>query len=103
LAAGGAGEFVPAGAAGVAGADVGAVSPDDFAPGSDGADSGFASFEGFPSPDDFGLALPYPSAYQPPPLKEIAGAEITRLRLPPQWGHPVISASENFWRFSVWR
>jgi hypothetical protein len=50
-----------------------------------------------------GFALPYPSAYQPPPLKLIAGAEITRSSEPPQKGQTVISASENFWIFSVWR
>lgn len=48
------------------------------------------------SAEDFGLALPYPSAYQPPPLKAMAGAEITRSMGPPQWGHVVISGSENF-------
>jgi hypothetical protein len=42
------------------------------------------------------LALPYPSANQPPPLKEIAGAETTRSSEPPQCGHSVISGSENF-------
>ena len=39
---------------------------------------------GLLSPDllslDLGLGLPYPSAYQPPPLKLTAGAEITRSR-----------------------
>jgi hypothetical protein len=34
--------------------------------------------------EDLGLALPYPSAYQPPPLKEMAGAERTRSMCPPQ-------------------
>jgi hypothetical protein len=53
--------------------------------------------------EDFGLALPYPSAYHPPPLKETAGAERTRSSLPAQWGQTVISGSENFWIFSVWR
>ena len=31
-----------------------------------------------------GLAEAYPSAYQPPPLKAIAGAETTRCSVPPQ-------------------
>ena len=48
-----------------------------------------------------GFFEPYPSANQPPPLNCIAGAEITRSSLPPQCGHTVISASENFWIFSV--
>ena len=48
------------------------------------------------SPDDFGFALPYPSAYHPPPLKLIAGAEITRSSFSPQCGQAVISGSENF-------
>jgi len=52
--------------------------------------------------DADGLALPYPSAYQPPPLKAIAGAEMTRSSRPPQCGQTVISVSENFWIFSVW-
>ena len=43
-----------------------------------------------------GLAEAYPSAYQPPPLKAIAGAETTRSSVPPQWGQIVISGSENF-------
>ena len=43
-----------------------------------------------------GLALPYPSANQPPPLKEMAGAETTRSNGPPQSGHSVISGSEYF-------
>jgi hypothetical protein len=34
--------------------------------------------------DGAGLALPYPSAYQPPPLKAMAGAVMTRSSLPPQ-------------------
>lgn len=34
--------------------------------------------------EDLGLALPYPSAYQPPPLKLTAGAWRTRSRCPPQ-------------------
>jgi hypothetical protein len=55
------------------------------------------------SPPDFGLALPYPSAYHPPPLKETAGAEMTRSRGPLQKGQTVISASENFCIFSVCR
>ena len=32
-----------------------------------------------------------------------AGAEMTRFKSPPQWGQAVISVSENFWIFSVWR
>ena len=36
---------------------------------------------------DDGFALPYPSAYQPPPLKATAGAWMTRSIGPPQWGH----------------
>jgi hypothetical protein len=52
-------------------------------------------------PAALGFALPYPSAYQPPPLKAIAGAEMTRSRPPPQLGQIVISGSENFWIFSV--
>ncbi len=48
-----------------------------------------------------GFALPYPSANQPPPLNEIAGAEITRSNAPPHFGQIVISGSENFWIFSV--
>ena len=51
--------------------------------------------------DDDGLALAYPSLNQPPPLKEMAAAETTRSSGPPQYGHSVISASENFWIFSV--
>jgi hypothetical protein len=43
-----------------------------------------------------GFAEPYPSAYQPPPFKEKAGAEMTRLSAPPQCGQDVISGSENF-------
>ncbi len=50
-----------------------------------------------------GLAEPYPSAYQPPPFNENAGAEMTRFSAPPQCGQVVISGSENFWIFSVWR
>jgi hypothetical protein len=52
-------------------------------------------------PAAFGFAFPYPSAYQPPPLKAIAGAEMTRSNGPPQLGQIVISGSENFWIFSV--
>jgi len=52
---------------------------------------------------DFGLALPYPSAYQPPPLKATAGAERTRSRGSLQKGQTVISGSENFCIFSVRR
>ncbi len=55
------------------------------------------------SPDELaaGLAEPYPSAYQPPPFSENAGAEMTRFSDPPQCGQIVISGSENFWIFSV--
>jgi hypothetical protein len=31
------------------------------------------------------------------------GAEMTRSSSPPQCGQMVISVSENFWIFSVWR
>jgi hypothetical protein len=51
--------------------------------------------------EDLGAELPYPSAYQPPPLKAMAGAEMTRSSGPPQCGQMVISGSENFWIFSV--
>ena len=34
--------------------------------------------------DAAGLTLPYPSLNQPPPLNEMAGAEITRSSAPPQ-------------------
>jgi hypothetical protein len=54
-------------------------------------------------PAGAGFAEPYPSAYQPPPLSEKAGAESTRTNTPPQCGHVVISGSENFWIFSVLR
>ena len=58
-----------------------------------------------PSPDPPelvpGFAFPYPSANQPPPLNEIAGADITRSSSPPHFGQTVISGSENFWIFSV--
>lgn len=50
-----------------------------------------------------GFGLEYRSLYQPLPLNEIAGAEITRSSGPLQYGQSVISGSENFWRFSVWR
>ena len=43
-----------------------------------------------------GLAEAYPSAYQPPPFMENAGAEMTRFSSPPQCGQIVISGSENF-------
>jgi hypothetical protein len=42
------------------------------------------------------LAWLYPSLYHPPPLKEMAAAEMTRVSSPPQCGHCVISGSENF-------
>jgi len=41
--------------------------------------------------DADGLAFPYPSLNQPPPLKEMAAAETTRSNKPPQCGHSVIS------------
>ena len=49
-----------------------------------------------PSELDAGFTDPYPSAYQPPPFIENAGAEITRFSSPPQCGQTVISRSENF-------
>ena len=52
---------------------------------------------------DEGLGLEYRSLYHPLPLKETAGAEMTRSSGPLQCGHSVSSGSENFWRFSVWR
>ena len=53
--------------------------------------------------DGEGLAEAYPSAYQPPPLRAKAGAVMTRFNSPLQCGQTVISGSENFWIFSVWR
>jgi len=83
--------------AGAAGADAGAEAaeslPVEFAVGA-AADS---------PPAAAGFAEPYPSAYQPPPFSEKAGAESTRASAPPQCGQAVISGSENFWIFSVLR
>jgi hypothetical protein len=76
-----AGAGVAAAAAGAAGAVVGAA-PASPPP------SLFAAVSGFTEP--------YPSAYQPPPFIEKAGAEMTRFNSPPQCGQVVISGSENF-------
>lgn len=50
-----------------------------------------------------GLAEEYRSLYQPAPLNWIAGAVSVRSSGPPQCGHTVNSASENFCIFSVRR
>ena len=86
---------------GVLGAAAAVESPPDEA----GELGGAAALESLPDSlfDALGAELPYPSAYQPPPLKEIAGAEMTRSSGPPQCGQMVISVSENFWIFSVCR
>jgi len=81
-----AGAGVDAAAAGAAGAVVGAAAASPLP-------SLFAAAGGFTEP--------YPSAYQPPPFIEKAGAEITRFNSPPQCGQVVISGSENFCIFSV--
>lgn len=54
-------------------------------------------------PDFFAPDEEYRSAYQPPPLNCTAGAEIVFSRRPPQCGHSVKGASENFWIFSTLR
>jgi hypothetical protein len=54
-----------------------------------------------PRPDFFELL--YRSAYQPPPLNDIAGAWSICSSGPPQCGHTVSGASENFRIFSMRR
>jgi hypothetical protein len=50
---------------------------------------------------DFGLdSFEYPSLYQPLPLREKLVLEISFSMEPPQVGHVVAGASENFWRNS---
>ena len=61
-----------AGAGDAAGAEAGAA-------GAESDDDEFVPVL-LPESEDFGLALPYPSAYHPPPLNETAGAERTRSR-----------------------
>ena len=88
-----------------AGADAvaaGAVSA--FAAGVPPALSPAAAWLELPSPElAGGLADEYKSLYQPEPLNCTAGAVKVRSSVPPQCGHTVSSASENFWIFSVRR
>lgn len=55
------------------------------------------------APAAAGFAEEYRSLYQPPPLKLTAAAVIVLSSAPPQWGHSVSGASENFWIFSTRR
>lgn len=87
------------GAGVLAGADSLLVEPEEASPEpeEDAPASPFVSAE----PDFFELL--YRSAYHPPPLNDTAGAWINCSSGPPQCGHTVNGASENFRIFSMRR